>query len=676
MTAVRSAFSLFLVLVFMAAWPVEMVAEVTRVRIDRREPFAEGRAFGRTGAYEIVEGRLFFEFDPVAPANQRIADLKLAPVNARGRVECWQDFWLLAPVDPGKGNGCLLYDVHNRGNKLALWTFNDGERSNDPTSAEHAGNGFLLREGYAVLSTGWCGDIVADDTHRLLAGLPIAVGPGGEPVTGRNYVEISVDAKVLSQPFFGSPWGTSAAYPSTSLDNAEATLTMRPRRSEPPVEIPRDAWAFARWEEGKVVPDPSSLYVKEGLRPGWLYELVYTARDPRVAGLGLAGLRDAVSHFRHAGADNPLGGAIDRAIVFGVSQSGRLVHHFLHDGFNVDAADRMVFDGALIHVAGAGKGLFNCRFGMATVYGTAHRGNLSPADVFPFAPVAVTDPVTGETGDSLARLRAKKAVPRIFFVQTATEYWNRAASLLHTDVEGQADLEMDPAVRIYFIAGTQHLDGGPTDPGNNRYPRNPVRHRGPVLRALLTGMDRWITGEAEPPESRYPRIADGTLVGLEAFRDQFPAVPGKELPEMLNRPLRLDPGPRWRGEGIADEVPPKVGTAYVTLVPAVDADGNERAGIRLPEIAVPLATCLGWNLRADLPGVLSDLDGGYWEFSRSRTEREKTGDPRPSVAERYPSRSDYLSQVSETLLGLRAGGYLLDEDVTRLLERAREVEVD
>jgi len=288
----------------------------------------------------------------------------------------------------------------------------------------------------------------------------------------------------------------------------------------------------------------------------------------------------------------------------------------------------------------------------------------------------VTDPVTGETGDSLARLRGKGAVPKIFFVQTATEYWNRAASLLHTDVEGRTDLEIDPEVRIYLIAGTQHLDGGPTDPGNNLHPRNPVKHRGPVLRALLTGLDRWITGDAKPPESRHPRIADGTLVSLETFRQQFPAIPGVKLPEMLNRPLRLDPGPRWRAEGIADEVPPKAGAAYATLVPAVDADGNELAGIRLPEIAVPTATCLGWNLRADLPGVLSDLDGGYLEFAKTKAERERSGDPRPSVSERYPSRSDFLSKTSGVLLDLRAGGYLLDEDVTRLLEKAREADLD
>ncbi|MCB1078566.1 MAG: hypothetical protein KDM64_12130, partial [Verrucomicrobiae bacterium] len=282
------------------------------------------------------------------------------------------------------------------------------------------------------------------------------------------------------------------------------------------------------------------------------------------------------------------------------------------------------------------------------------------------------DPVTGETGDTLARLRVKHAVPKIFFVQTATEYWNRAASLLHTDVEGKIDLDVDPNVRLYFIAGTQHLGGGPTDPGICRLPRNPVKHRGPVLRALLTAMDRWITDGTEPPASRYPRIDDGTLVTLETFRKQFPAIPGVELPSMLNQPLRLDLGPRWKDEGIADFVPPVIGKPCHTLVPAVDEDGNELAGIRLPEIAVPTATCLGWNQRADLPSVLSDLDGGYLEFPKTKEAREASGDPRRAVSERYPSRSDFVLKRMNAIEELRRERFLLDFDAVAMIRPATE----
>ena len=653
-------------------------AEVVRTQIDRRQPFASGHRFGRTGVYEIIAGRLFYEVNPEHSANGRITDLKRAPRNENGKVEFWSDFFLLTPADPAKGNGRLIYDVHNRGNKLALWTFNEGLRSNEPATLEHAGNGFLLRAGYTLLWTGWNGDVAADGTGRLLAGLPVAAQEDGTPITARNYVEISVDEKTHSRPFFWSPWGTSQAYPATNLDNANAVLTMRPSRTARAVEVPRDRWAFARWENDQVVPDATSVYVKQGFRPGWLYELVYTARDPRVSGLGLAGLRDAVSFFRFAKSDaadpkNPLAGTIDSAYIFGISQSGRLVHHFLYEGLNLDVANRSVFDGAILHVAGAGKGLFNYRFAMATVYGTCQRGNLYPADFFPFAPMPQVDSITGEKGDSLSRLRKRGKVPKIFFVQTATEYWSRAASLLHTDVTGKRDLVLDPNVRIYSIAGTQHLGGGPTDRGICQHPRNPLRHRGPVLRALLVAMDRWVTADEPPPPSRYPRIADGTLVDLATFRTQFPQIPGVGLPEQLYQPLRLDPGPSWHTDGIATTVPPTVGPAYQTLVPAVDQDGNELAGIRLPDVEVPLATYMGWNLRAQqygAGGVLAGLHGSYIELAKTLDERRKSKDPRLSIHERYPTREAYLTRYADAVLDLREDRFLLEEDALELLKQA------
>ena len=646
-------------------------AEVVRVQVDRRQPFAGGHEFGQVGAYESIAGRLHFEVDPEATANECITDLKRAPRNAGGKVEFWVDFFLIKPVDPAKGNGRLLYDVHNRGNKLALWTFNDTELTNDPVSA---GNGFLFHKGYSLLWTGWNGDVVGDGTGRLLAGLPVAAQEDGSPITGKTYVETSVDEKVYSKSFFGSPWGTPAAYPTVSLDDPTAVLTMRPSRSEPAVEVPRDAWAFARREDSKVIPDPTSLYVKDGLKPGWLYDLVYTARDPRVSGLGLAGLRDAISFFRYAEKDNPMRDAIDRAYIFGISQSGRVCHHFLYEGLNRDVADRCVFDGALIHVPGGGKLTFNYRFGMATAYGVCHRGNLYGSEYFPFTPGVQADPVTGKTGDSLARLRAKGEIPKIMFVQTSTEYWSRAASLLHTDVEGKKDLTLDPNVRVYLIAGTQHLGAGSGN-GICQNPRNPVKHRGPVLRALLTALDGWVTKGEEPPASRYPRIDDGTLVSLPEFQKQFPKIPDTNLPQDYYRPLRLERGPRWDSERIATIVPPKVGPAYQTLIPAVDRDGNELAGIRLPDIAVPLATYMGWNLRAEqygAGGVLSDLDGSCLEFPKTAADRRKSGDPRASVQERYPSRDVYLSKYAQAIKQLQKDRLLLDADAALMLEQAAE----
>jgi hypothetical protein len=568
--------------------------------------------------------------------------------------------------------------VNNRGNKLALGTFN-GARSNDPTTLADAGNGFLMRHGYSILWCGWNGDVVEDGQQRLLVGLPVA-RRNGQTITGKTHVEICVKEPVFSRAFFWSPWGISDAYPSVSLDNRTAKLVMRRRRSDKGVEVPREGWAFARWEDGQTVPDPTHLYVTAGFRPGWLYDLVYTAKDPRVTGLGLAALRDCVAFFRHAdqdrdGVKNPLAGYVEHAHIFGISQSGRLIHHFIHEGFNTDETARPVFDGALIHVAGAGKGMFNYRFRMTTVYGTQHEGNLAGSEFFPFAPVPQTDPVTGQQGDTLARVRANGHVPKMIFTQTSTEYWNRAASLLHTDVEGKTDLTLPDNVRIYLVAGAQHLGGGPNTPGTCQQPRNTLDDRPPVLRAMLVALDRWVSGGEEPPPSQYPRIADGTLVGIDTFRRSFPQIPGVNLPAQYYQPARLEFGPRFHTQGIADIVPPRAGTPYVTLVPAVDADGNEIAGIRLPDVAVPLGTYTGWNLRAapyGAEGTLAGLEGMFLPFAMQSEKQHEQNDPRPSVAERYPTRDVYLARMTDAVLDLEKQGFLLAEDAAAILQTASE----
>jgi hypothetical protein len=648
-------------------------AEVVRVEIRERGPFASGHAFGRSGPYEKITGRLHFEVAPEHPANACIVDLKLAPRNARGRVEFWSDFFLLVPADPRRGNRRLLYDVNNRGNKLALWTFNEA-RGNNPTTLADAGSGFLMHQGYSVLWCGWSGE-VEPGNDRLLAGLPVARENGGT-ITGKIHVEICRDEAVESSPLYWTPWTVSIPYPPVSLDTTLAKLTMRSNRSEPAVEIAPDRWAFTRAEGGKRVPDPGHLWVKGGIRPGWLYELVYTGKDPRVSGLGFAAVRDCTSFFRTQPADrhgtaNPLRGAIERAFIFGISQSGRFVNHFIYEGFNTDEGHRIVFDGAISHVSGAGRGLFNHRFGMATLCATQHENRLTPSESFPFTTAPQTDPLTGRSGEILARARGH--VPKIFFTQTSTEYWTRGASLLHTDVEGKQDVALDPNVRLYCVAGAQHLGGGPTDRGACQNPRNPLDDRPPVLRALLVALDQWVTGGKKPPESRYPRIADRTLVDLETFRKTFPRIPGVRSPTVNYAPFRLDFGPRWLTAGIADWVPPRVGPSYRTLVPAVDADGNELAGIRLPDVAVPLATYTGWNLRAaayGAEGMLAPYNGSYLAFAQTCDERLKNGDPRPSLRERYPTREVYLARVAQAALQLRDDGFLLDEDAVAIFRTA------
>ncbi|MBI5817637.1 MAG: hypothetical protein HZA88_01525 [Verrucomicrobia bacterium] len=652
-------------------------AEVLRVEVRERQPFAGGHEFGQVGAYEKIVGRLHCEVDPEDASQARIADIKLAPRNARGRVEFWTDFFLLKPADARRGNGRLLYDVNNRGNKLALWTFNEA-RGNNPTTLADAGNGFLMRNGWSVLWCGWNGE-VAPGENRLVAGLPVAQ-ENGKPITGKVHVEICRDQPVESSPFYWTPWAIAIPYPPVSLDTKQARLTMRPDRSKPAVEIAADQWAFARAENGKPVADAGQLWVRGGIRPGWLYELVYTARDPRVSGLGLAAVRDCTSFFRYETADrqgnaNPLAGAIQYAYVFGISQSGRFVNQFIYEDFNTDERRRVVFDGAFSHVGGAGRGLFNCRFGMATLCAGQHENVLVPSESFPFNTLPQTDPVTRRTGDILASVRTRGQVPKIFYTQSSTEYWTRGASLLHTDVNGRQDVSLDPHARLYLAAGAQHLGGGSTNRGSYQNPCNPLNDRPYMLRALLVALDEWTSRGLPPPESRYPRIKDGTLISVDEFRALFPKVPGVQLPTTCYTPLRLDFGPRWEKEGIADIVPPKIGRPYRMLVPAVDHDGNELAGVRLPDVAVPLATYTGWNLRASscgAEGMLAPYCGSYLPFALTYEERLKANDPRPAVRERYPSRMVYLFHVKEAIRRLRGERLLLEEDAETLLKLAGE----
>lgn len=646
-------------------------AGVVRVEIRTREAFAEGRSFGRSGPYERIAGRMFLEVDPGAPANARVVDLSLAPRNARGRVEFATDFFLLKPVDATRGNRRLLYDVNNRGNKLALGAFND-RGGNDPRTVADAGNGFLMREGYSILWCGWNGDVRGGD-GRMLIDLPVATD-NGRPITGPVHAEIVVNDKSFSQPFY---WGNSDPYPSVELDNRQASVMVRPWRSAEAIELPRSEWAFARYENGAVIPDAQHLYLKDGFRPGWLYDLVYVARDPRVTGLGFAAVRDVVSHVRY-GSDSgpeplpPLTGEIEHVYIFGISQSARFIQHFVFEGFNGDELGRGVFDGALAHVGGGGRGWFNHRFAQTTRHGSQHEDNWSPSEVFPFTSRPQEDPLTGERGDTLSRARRRGPTPKIVYTETSAEYWCRAASLLHTDVNGQADVGLDPETRLYFITGAQHGVASSPDRGIYQNQINILDHR-PVLRAMLKALDAWVTSGAEPPKSRYPQIADQTLVDVETYRQAFPAIRGVALPASNYRPMRLDFGPRFRDEGIADNVPPKVGPAYRTLVPAIDSDGNELAGIRLPDVAVPLATLTGWNLRAEsvgAEGALGRWSGSYLPFAKTVREREETGDPRPSLAERYATRDEYLAKVAAAAVALRDEGFLLDEDVVAIVKTA------
>ncbi len=636
-------------LVILICLPVAANAEVVRLEIGNKALVKNGKIFGRSGAYENITGKIYLEVDPNHPSNQLIVDLKLAPRNTNGRVEFWTEFELHKPVDLKKGNRRLMYFVNNRGRKVSV------------LGAFHAGGGedWLYREGWTFLWCGWNGDAIPSD-DRLNIYLPIAM-KNGKTITGKIYSEISVSGteKTYSQPFY---WGGSVSYPVVSMDNSHATLTVRPYRGEDPVEVPRDEWAFARWEDGQAVPDSGHLYIKNGFKPGWLYDLVYMGKEPRVTGLGFAAIRDVVSFFRYQNTDkqevaNPLAEVVEHTCIFGISQSGRVIYHFIYQDFNGDEKGRIVFDGAMPHVSGGGKGQFNYRFAQTTRHGSHHEDNLYASDFFPFNTVEQHDPITGERGDGLGRARKSGFLPKIFFTNNSTEYWARSASLIHTDVKGKKDADIDPNVRMYFTAGLSH--------GDPRF--------GPISRALLTAMDMWVSQGLEPPPSRLPKIADGTLVDLKTYRGRFPKIPDVQTPESFFKPFRLDPGPRWQTQGIADNIPPNFGVRYGNLVPAVNEDGNELAGIHLPDVAVPLATNVGWKLRGPdrpAPGTLERWAGSAWPFPLTVEDRKKTGDPRLSILERYPKKEDYLAKVAKCLLELKRQRFLLDEDVTFLLDQA------
>jgi hypothetical protein len=453
------------------------------------------------------------------------------------------------------------------------------------------------------------------------------------------------------------------SYEAATLDQSQARLTVRVREGDPYTEIPTSQWAYADARSIKLLPEGTAF------QPGLIYDFWYPAKNPKVLGMGFAATRDLVSFLRYqvqdqAGTANPI--ALNAAtpgvrgvLAFGVSQAGRYLRNHLELGFNQDETGRQVFDGILTHVSGVGKVFANYEFGQPYRTRTQHEDHGFPENHFPFAHATLTDPLTGQTG---GLYRGDGFDPLVMEVNTSTEYWQKGASLLHTDPLGQQDIALPSSVRHYLVAGTQHggRSGMRAARGNGLFPRNP-HDPTPALRALIVALDRWVTEGVEPPASRVPTITAGTLVAAKDL--QFPSIPGMEPPRLANSVDLL-----------ADWVNPKgaPSSAYTALVPQVDADGNETAGIRLPAIAVPLATYTGWNLyKAPYPeGELCDREGSFVPFAATMTEREANGDPRPSLAERYGDHAAYLQQFKESVQELLEARFLLPEDASRLVDEA------
>jgi hypothetical protein len=627
---------------------------VTRLEITRRRPYAHD--------YERLDGTIHFAVDPANAANRTIVDLAHAPRDESGRVRFWADFCLLQPARPERANRRLLYYVVNRG-RLNLPLCRPAAQP-EPSDELDPGDGLLLRRGWTIAMCGWQWDV---DRRPGLLGLEApqaleSVDGRERPIQGQVAVrfqpnEPHSDQLLSHMPLHPPPGRLSYAhrpYPAADVDDPDAVLTVRETFTGPAEVVPRARWRFARDEGGRAVADDTRVWLEGGFQPGKVYEVVYRTRICPVVGTGLLAVRDCTSFLRHDPA-SPSAGRIDHAYGFGVSQCGRFLRQYLLDALNLDEDGRPAFDGVIPDVAGARRGQFNHRYAQPSdphAPGFAHRP--------PFL-----------TGDLIAAQRAKGGLPKVIEVNTSSEYWRSDCSLIHTDEAGTRDVDPPSEVRIYCIAGARHgsgalpmTDGSPT--GARAANELTVVDYSALLRATLENLDRWVSEGVEPPPSVFPRIDDGTAVPREVVLEKLARIPGvvplegDKLPTMR----RVDLGER-AADGVG-RVPAGLGEPYPSRVSDVDADGNEIAGIRLPDLTVPVGTHTGWVARHPSTGgagQLLDMMGLTVPLPATAGARERSADPRPAIAERYRDRDDYLARVRAAAERLAAERRILADDV-------------
>ena len=636
-------------------------AAVKSVHTSERTDVLGGKAFGQSGAYERIAGKVNFTIDPKAPANKLIADIELAPRNEDGLVEFSADFYVLKPTDPNLGNGTVLYEVSNRGGKGMIGMFSDSPAARDPREEKDFGDGFLLERGYTLVWLGWQFDVPHQpDLLRLFA--PVATNDG-QPILG-----VVRSEHIPDQPSDGFSLAdrTHLPYPVADPAEPEAQLTVRDRCESARRLIPRTQWRFN--------DDRGGVTVEGGLTPGKIYEVVYKAKDPALVGLGPTGMRDFLSYLKYGSGNagiNSLGDfKYKRVLGFGTSQSGRFLRAFLYNGFNADEQGRKVLDGVWAHVAGGGRGSFNHRFAQASRDGHPHMNCAYPTDIFPFTDLPQSDPETGMTVGLLDKAQLAAVVPKIFYTNGSYEYWGRSAGLIHSSIDGKQDELLSPGTRAYLLAGTQHGPGAfPPKRGAAEYLPNGNDYRW-HMRALLVAMNEWIASGKEPPASQVPQVGKDQLVTPGAVN--WPKIPGVKLPQRPQRAWRADYGPEFRGKGIVTQEPPKMGTAFAALVPQVDVDGNETSGIRNPMLVAPLGSYTGWNMRKasqGAPDELYSMVGSTFLFARTKAERLKNGDPRLSLEERYKNKQEYVEKYSAAARQLAKDGYLLESDLYMVIQR-------
>jgi hypothetical protein len=603
---------------------VSASAEVVRVEVASQQDIPD---YG----YVQMIGKAYFVVDPKDPRNAVVADLDKAPKNAQGKVEFTADLltmWRKAD----DGNHVALVDVVNRGNTTAF-------RLNRTAGQNLVGDGFLLKQGFMIICIGWEFDVAARN-GAIRIQVPAATD-NGTPITGLVKTAFTPDRRDIVYTMTDV-----AAYPPVDGNDPAATLKVRDGLSAKFETIPRQEWKIA----GNVVT------LQKGFEPGRNYEISYKSANPPISGLGLVAVRDITAFAKHEAQKRAT-----YAIGFGVSQSGRFLRTFLYDGMNTDEKGRQVFDGVMAHIAGAARLDVNRRWATPTGLGTY------AATAFPFADMAQKDPVSGVTDGLLDNPRARTNQPKIFYTNTGVEYWGggRSAALIHTTADGAKDIALPPNVRTYFFAGNQHGPSAfPPPEGQGQQKANPTDYWW-NMRALVVAMQKWVSDGTLPPPSQYPKLADGTLVKMPTV--SFPNIPGVQSPKILTAGLRMS----------AELAPGSAGAAAPLpfLVPQVDADGNERAGIRLPEVSVPLATYTGWNFRTTRIGgtdQLVALLGSYIPFAQTKAEREAKHDPRTSLEERYASRDKYMDLINKAASALVKGGYLLAEDAAPVTKRAAD----
>lgn len=679
--------ALGLVLVTIGLGPADAIARVLELEIERRVPILEGYRFPRDAsdrskslsksagvakasrgaglAYELIEGRVRFSFDPNSPANARVTDIGKAPLGPSGGVEADADFLVLQPLDPERRSGTALVDVPNRGRRLALSGFNRVDKAFtaaadlDPADPADWGDGFLMSHGLTIVWVGWQADA---PTFPGAMGLrvPRAREDDGRPIRGLARSDWVVDeaTDTLALAALGHA-PHRVADPSDSRNR----LTRRPGRNAPRELVPRAEWRFSETGEAIVAP--------AGFEPGWIYELVYAAEGPPLVGLGFAAFRDLTAYARH---DPRAPFPITRAIAHGLSQSGRFLRHFLYDGFNTDEAGKTVFDAMMIQIGGAGRGGFNHRFSHPGRVGNPYENFFYPGDQFPFTSRAIES--DGERAGLLDRVVAQGAMPRIFQINTGYEYWGRGASLIHMTPDGTRDVAPLARERLYHLASAPHY--------SLPFPPEPRAEIAPGLflgssvdtsgaqRALLVRMLDWVEHDVSPPKSRIPTIAAGTLVPPAELDYPLPsltpvaegaAAPPFARPRSPHVADRLYFGPRFEN-GIIDLQPPTRSEPYAIRVPQIDALGSEATGIRSLELRVPIGTYLPWALRFGKPGGRDEMTGYIGTFLPLATSASsrRPGDRRPDLQTLYPTREVYEAQLASEIDALVDAGFLLPRD--------------